>query len=159
MRPKPFLPEIYDGDDRFVRDRTTRKVFHRVFDRVLYADTDRSGVVYHANYLRYFELGRASLMRAVGFPYASVEEAGYVYPVVELGLKYHHPLSYDCPIWIHTRPEDLERVRIRFEYLITHADTGALVCHGFTLHCALNRKGTPTAVDPITVEAWKAFPR
>lgn len=159
MRPKPFLPEIHDGNEKFVRDRTTQNVYHRVFNRVLYADTDRSGVVYHANYLRYFELGRASLMRDMGFPYAKIEESGYLYPVVELGLKYYHALAYDSPIWIHTRPADLERVRVRFEYVVTHAKTEELVCKGFTLHCALNHRGVPVAVDPTTVKTWKAFPK
>jgi acyl-CoA thioester hydrolase len=158
VRPPPFLPEVVDGDERFVRDRTTELVYHRAHNRVLYADTDRSGIVYHANYLRYFELGRASLMRDVGFPYAEVEQSGFVYPIVDLRLRYHQPLAYDDPMWIHTRPAALERVRVRFDYVIVHAESGALVCRGHTLHCALNAKGRPTAVDPITVKTWETFP-
>lgn len=158
MRPKPFVPEQHDSDARFVRDRTTGQVYHRVFNRALYADTDRSGIVYHSNYLRYCELGRATLMRDVGFPYAEVEAAGYVYPIVDLALRYYQPLHYDSPMWIHTRPADLERVRVRFEYVIVHAETLALVCVGHTLHCALNAKGVPVAVDPITVKTWQTFP-
>ena len=53
--------------------------------RTLYADTDRSTVVYHANYLRYFEFGRASLMRDAAYPYREIEESGYVYPIIDLG--------------------------------------------------------------------------
>ncbi len=158
MRPEPFAPRIYNGDERFVRDETTGWIYHRVFNRALYADTDRSGIVYHANYLRYFELGRASLMRDVGFPYAEIEDSGYVYPIVDLALKYFQPLVYDSPMWIHTRPADLERVRVKFEYVILHAETADLVCKGHTQHCALNAKGVPTAVDPITVKTWKTFP-
>lgn len=149
---------VINGDERFVRDETSGEIYHRVFNRVLYADTDRSGVVYHANHLRYFEMGRASLMRDLGYPYAQVEDSGYVYPIVDLGLKYYNPLIYDSPMWIHTRPAGLERVRVRFEYVILHADGGELVCKGYTLHCALNEKRKPTAVDPITVKTWKAFP-
>ncbi len=52
MKPKPFKPEIYDSDERFVRDRTTDLVWHRSQQRTLYADTDSSEVVYHSNYLR-----------------------------------------------------------------------------------------------------------
>ena len=149
---------VINGDERFVRDETTGRVYHRVFNRVLYADTDRSGIVYHANYLRYFEQGRASLMRDVGLPYAEVEDSGYTYPIVDLGLKYFMPMIYDDPMWIHTRPAKLERVRVSFEYVILHADGGELVCKGHTLHCALNKKGKPTAVDPMTVKTWKTFP-
>jgi acyl-CoA thioester hydrolase len=53
--------------------------------RTLYADTDRSQVVYHANYLRYFEFGRASLMRDAAYPYREIEESGYVYPIISTG--------------------------------------------------------------------------
>jgi acyl-CoA thioester hydrolase len=49
-------------------------------------------------------------------------------------------------------------VRLRFDYIITHAETGADVCRGFTQHCALNSRGIPVAVDPKTVHLWKAFP-
>ncbi|MGV8081318.1 MAG: acyl-CoA thioesterase [Syntrophales bacterium] len=158
MKPKPFLPEALAGDPRFVRDRTTGRVWHRCPNRTLYADTDRSSVVYHSNYLRYFEMGRASLMRDAAYPYREIEESGFVYPIIDLGIEFFQPLRYDDPMWIHTRPGDLERVRLRFDYIITHAETGALVCRGHTRHCALNRAGRPVAVDPKTVHLWKSFP-
>ncbi len=157
MRPPPFDP-VPCEDDRYARDSTTGQIYHRVRHRVLYADTDRSGVVYHSNYFRYFEKGRASFMRDVGYPYAQVEASGYVYPVVELGLRFFAPLVYDDEMWIHTRPTDLERVRVKFEYVITHAVSGERICRGFTQHCAANERGVPVAVDPATVKAWKSFP-
>jgi acyl-CoA thioester hydrolase len=159
MKPKPFRPEAYGEDRRYVRDETTGLVWHRCGNRTLYADTDRSTVVYHANYLRYFELGRASLMRDAAYPYREIEADGYVYPIVEMGVRFREPLRYDDPMWIHTRPSELERVRLRFDYLITHSETGAEVCRGFTLHCALNARGIPVAVDSKTVQLWKTFPK
>jgi acyl-CoA thioester hydrolase len=159
MRPTEFRPRVRPDDERYVVDEATGTTWHRVFHRALYADTDRSSVVYHANYLRYFELGRTSVMRDVGYPYKQVEDSGIVYPVIELGMTFHRPLHYDSPMWIHTRPSQLERVRVSFEYVVTHAETGELVCKGFTRHCALNRKGVPVAVDPITVDCWKSFPK
>jgi len=158
MKPKPFLPEPFATDDRYVRDRTSGLVWHRCPNRTLYADTDRSAVVYHANYLRFFEMGRASLMRDAAYPYREIEESGYVYPIIDLGLQFFQPLGYDDPMWIHSRPGELERVRLRFDYTITHAETGVLVCRGYTRHCALNRAGRPVAVDPKTVHLWKSFP-
>jgi acyl-CoA thioester hydrolase len=136
----------------------TGLIWHRCGSRILYADTDRSTVVYHANYLRYFELGRASLMRDAAYPYREIEESGYVYPIIELAIQFHESLHYDDPLWIHTRPASLERVRLQFDYIITHSETGADVCRGFTRHCALNAKGNPVAVDPKTVHLWKTFP-
>jgi acyl-CoA thioester hydrolase len=159
VKPKPFRPVPFDDDARFVRDATTGEVWHRCPHRTLYADTDRSEVVYHSNYLRYFELGRASLMRDAAYPYREIEESGFVYPIIDLGITFHAPLYYDDPIWIHTRPITLERVRLTFDYLITHGETGRLICRGFTKHCALNRKGLPVAVDEKTVHLWKTFPK
>ena len=159
MKPRPFIPEVYNNDERFVRDRTTGDIWHRCRHRTLYADTDRSEVVYHSNYLRYFELGRASLMRDAAYPYREIEESGFVYPIIDLGITFYAPLYYDDLIWIHTRPIELERVRLKFDYLITHAETNRLICRGFTRHCALNTKGMPVAVDEKTVHLWKTFPK
>ena len=157
MRPRPFEPVVEAPDSAYVTDRASGQRWHRTHARTLYADTDRSSVVYHSNYLRYFEMGRAALMREVGFPYREVEESGFVYPIVDLAVAFHHPLRYDDPMWIHTRPVDLERVKVTFNYTITHGDTGALVCTGHTRHCALNREGKVTGVDPHTLEMWNAF--
>ncbi len=157
MKPAPFLPQTL-ADSRFVRDQIDGRVWHRCHNRTLYADTDRSQVVYHANYLRYFELGRASLMRDVAYPYLEIEESGFVYPIIEIGVSYYSSLRYDDPFWIYTRPADRERVRLRFDYVIAHASSGALICKGFTRHCATNSAGVPVAVDAKTVQLWNNFP-
>jgi acyl-CoA thioester hydrolase len=158
MKPKPFRPEPYGDDDRYVLDAKTGLLWHRCQMRTLYADTDRSTVVYHANYLKYFEFGRTSLMRDAAYPYREIEESGFVYPIYDLSIQFQQPLYYDDPMWIYTRPADLQRVRLQFDYLITHGSTGADVCRGYTRHCALNAKGIPVAVDPKTVQLWKTFP-
>ena len=158
MKPPPFRPQPLENDGRYVRDGATGLLWHRCQTRTLYADTDRSAVVYHANYLRYFEFGRASLMRDTAYPYREIEESGYVYPIVDLAIHFQSPLRYDDPLWVHTRPTELERVRLRFDYIITHGSTGADICRGYTRHCALNVKGQPVAVDPKTIELWKTFP-
>ncbi len=159
MKPRPFLPEIFEEKRHYVRDRSGGRVWHRCATRVLYADTDRSQVVYHGNYLRYFEFGRASLMRDAGYPYKEVEASGFIYPIIEIGLKYVSPLRYDDPIWINTRPADLERVRLSFDYVITHQETGELICTGSTRHCATNTAGVPVGIDEQTLHLWKTFPR
>jgi acyl-CoA thioester hydrolase len=159
MKPKPFVPDALNGQPNYVRDRSGGRVWHRCETRVLYADTDRSQVVYHGNYLRYFEFGRASLMRDAGYPYKTVEENGFVYPIIEIGLKYVSPLHYDDPIWVNTRPADLERVRLSFDYVITHRETGGLICTGTTRHCATNTAGVPVGIDDQTLHLWKTFPR
>ena len=159
MRPQPFQPEILDGDPRFVRDRAGGKVWHRCKSRILYADTDRSQVVYHGNYLRYFELGRATLMRDTAYPYREVEASGFIYPIIEVGVQYFAPLYYDDPMWVHTHPAEIERVRLRFDYVITHRETGEIICKGFTRHCATNTSGVPVAIDEKTARLWEIFPK
>jgi acyl-CoA thioester hydrolase len=62
-------------------------------------------------------------------------------------------------MFIYTRPTELERVKLRFDYMITHLETGGTICKGFTKHCALNSSGKPVAVDPKTVHLWKTFPQ
>jgi acyl-CoA thioester hydrolase len=158
VKPKPFIPEPCDGLAAYVRDKTSGLVWHRCNMRTLYADTDRSQVVYHAHYLRYFEFGRASLMREAAYPYREIEQSGYVYPIIKVGIDYFRPLYYDDPMYIHTRPADRERVRLQFDYVITHAESGDIVCKGFTRHCATNATGTPVEIDSKTVRLWEIFP-
>lgn len=160
MQPRPFVPEIHDDDQRFVKNQKDGVIWHRCHTRTLYADTDRSAVVYHANYLRYFEFGRASLMRDMTYPYIEIEDDGYVYPIIEIGVKYYTPLYYDDPMWVYTRPGELKRVKLVFHYTITHGETGQIVCTGFTEHCALNSaSGKPVAIDEKTMQLWKNFPK
>jgi acyl-CoA thioester hydrolase len=160
VRPKPFVSEALNGDDTdtYVRDRTSGLVWHRCSLRTLYADTDRSDVVYHANYLRYFEFGRASLMRDAAYAYREIEESGYIYPIISTAIDYFRPLHYDDVMYIHTRPGDLERVKLQFDYVITHTPSGDIVCTGFTRHCAVNSKRTPVAIDDKTLHLWENFP-
>jgi acyl-CoA thioester hydrolase len=158
LRPTPFIAEPYADAAHFVRDKSTGNVWHRCEMRTLYVDTDRSQVVYHANYLRYFEFGRATLMRDTAYPYREVEESGFVYPIIKIDIDYFRPLYYDDVMFIHTRPSTLERVRLQFDYVITHQESGDIVCKGFTRHCAVNGSGTPVEIDPKTVRLWEIFP-
>jgi acyl-CoA thioester hydrolase len=158
VKPQPFVPVALAGGRPYVRDATEGLVWHCCRLRSLYADTDRSQVVYHANFLRYFEFGRASLMRDAGYSYKAIEADGYVYPIIQIGVSYFSPVHYDDEMRIHTRPALLERVKLRFDYIVTHAQTGEIACKGFTRHCAVNAKGTPVEVDEKTARIWTRFP-
>jgi acyl-CoA thioester hydrolase len=159
MRAPAFQPIPHPSDHRYIRDSVSDLVWHRVSQRVLFADTDRTGVVYHGNYFRFFELGRSSLLRDAGFPLKQVEADGHLYPIFQLGLDFFRPIEHDAPILVHTRFRELAAVRVEFEYIITHAETGVVLCRGFTRHCATNRKGRPVAVDPVTVGIFHNFPK
>ena len=122
MRPKPFIPEILADHPSHVKDLNSGLTWHRSQMRTLYVDTDRSQVVYHANYLRYFEFGRAELMRDYKYPYKQIEASGYVYPIIKIELNYYTPLFYDDLMHVHTRPSTLELVKLQFDYVITRAE-------------------------------------
>ena len=157
MKPKPFDPVILDGRENYIKDKNSGLIWHRVFNRTLYIDTDRSGVVYHSNYLRYFELGRGTLMRHAGRSYKQIERSGFAYPVVEANIRFFKALFYDDPFWIHTRPEKIEKVKITFQYIILHAESEEIVCKGYTVHCAQTAGGKVVGVDPETADTCKNY--
>ena len=154
MKPASLIVEPLHNGSPYVRDVNTGLIWHQTPYRVLYVETDRSGVVYHSNYLVYFERGRAGLMRDAGRPYSDVEKAGFIYPIIKTGLNYYHSVGYDQDIRILSRPSKLERVRVSFDYVILEGDCPSPAADGFTIHCALNQRRMPTAVDSMTKEVW-----
>lgn len=112
--------------------------------RVRYAETDKMGVVYYANYLVWFEIGRTDWLRDTGLTYRAMEDAGVQLPVIEAHCEYRQGARYDDEVQIRTRALKLSPVRIRFEYeVIRHAD-GAPLASGYTVHAAIDRQGRPT---------------
>ncbi len=121
--------------------------------RVLYGDTDAGGVVYNANYLRYFEQGRGEFMRECALPYKLLEERGFVLPLVESYLRYKAPACYDDLLVIETCLADLTPFSCRFHCRIINKEDNRLLVKGFTHHAAINRQGklTPLPDDVIAV--------
>ncbi|NVB40573.1 acyl-CoA thioesterase [Pseudenhygromyxa sp. WMMC2535] len=87
--------------------------------RVIYADTDRMGVVYHATYLRFMEQARVEFIRSLGFAYADMERLGYGLPVVDLALSYLAPAVYDDLVSVWVGMAKLSPARINFVYRLT----------------------------------------
>jgi acyl-CoA thioester hydrolase len=111
--------------------------------RVRYAETDQMGVVYYANYLAWFEVGRCEWMRRLGWTYREMEEAGTRLPVIEAHCEYRQPARYDEEIEIQTRGEMLSPVRVRFHYdVVRHCDS-VLAATGYTIHAAIDKTGRP----------------
>ncbi len=104
--------------------------------RVIYGDTDRMGFLYNGNYLRLFEIGRNEYFRNTSFTYRSLEEYGYMLPVLEAHCVYKQNARYDDLLTISTSVTQLTRVRMRFDYQITREDV--LIAHGYTLHAFMN---------------------
>ena len=106
---------------------------------VRYAETDMMGVVYHANYMPWFEIGRTTLLKEIGISYRELETQGYRLPVLELGAKYLRPARYDDVLEITTVLKDRPLVRIRLEYEVRRGDE--LLATGSTVHAFINHEG------------------
>jgi acyl-CoA thioester hydrolase len=112
--------------------------------RVRYADTDRMGVAYYANYLIWFEVGRTEWLRDTGWTYREMEHDGVSLPVIEAHCEYRQPARYDDELEIHTRATLLTPVRIRFDYEVRQCEAGAPSAIGHTVHAALDATGRPS---------------
>jgi acyl-CoA thioester hydrolase len=120
--------------------------------RVRYAETDQMGIVYYANYLVWFELGRVELLRSLGLAYSQLEtEHECILPVVEATCRYRAPARYDDEILIETRPSMLRGSVMKFAYRILRkardGEEPKLLAEGETVHVVcddqLNRKPLP----------------
>ena len=111
--------------------------------RVRYAETDRMGVVYYANYLVWFEVGRTEWLRESGWSYREIEVAGVSLPVIEAHCEYRQSARYDDDIEILTRATLLTPVRVRFDYDVIRASDQVMAAAGYTVHAALDANGRP----------------
>lgn len=111
--------------------------------RVRYAETDQMGVVYHANYFVWFEIGRTDLLRQLGWTYREMEAEGFTLPVLNARCQYHRPARYDDEIEIRTSGRLISPVRLAFEYRAVRTADEVVTASGETLHAAVNRGGRP----------------
>lgn len=111
--------------------------------RVRYAETDKMGVVYYANYLVWFEVGRADLLRSLGWSYREMELAGVSLPVIEAQCTYQRPARYDDEIEIRTAGRMLSPVRMEFDYEVIRRQDSTVAAVGKTVHAALDQSGRP----------------
>lgn len=114
---------------------------HSTTYRVIYGDTDTMGIVYHANYLRWFEIGRTELFRHLGLPYREIEARGLMLPVSEVTCKYLTPARYDDLIVIEATLNPGFRAGMQFDYAITSRDGAITHTRGYTRHAFINAQG------------------
>jgi acyl-CoA thioester hydrolase len=110
--------------------------------RVIYGDTDQMGVVYYANYLRYFEIARNEYLRVAGATYRAFEEShDLMLPVVEAHATYRRPARYDDELAISAAVHPRGAASVRFEYEIRRVPDGELLVTGHTIHACVTRDG------------------
>lgn len=124
--------------------------------RVIYGDTDQMGVVYYANYLRWFEKGRSEFLRQIGLPYSMIEQQGYHFPVVEVSCRYAQSARYDDDIRIETELMEVGRAALSFSYRILRETDGCLLATGMTRHASIDNAGRITRIPKIFLDAVKA---
>ncbi len=121
--------------------------------RVIYGDTDQMGVVYYANYLRFFEAGRNEFIRAKGLRYRDFEARyGLLLPVAEASVSYKQPARYDDLIDVEITLGEVRRASARFEYRLVR-DDGVLLATGHTVHACVDLEGKLRRLPPELLEA------
>jgi acyl-CoA thioester hydrolase len=123
--------------------------FHDTTVRVRYAETDQMGVVYHANYLIWFEVGRVELMRAMGFEYKTMETEDDCHIVVaEAHCRYERSARYDEVLRVRTRIMEWRNRIVKFSYEIFREADDTLLTTGHTTHVICGSNGRPKALPP-----------
>ena len=107
---------------------------------VNFYDTDAMGVVHHANYIRWFEMGRVAYLHKYGITLNAMMEDGFVFPITEVCAKYVSPGHFDDTLVIETRGKVLTKVKMAFTYRIFHKETGRLLVRGFTQNVFTDRE-------------------
>lgn len=118
---------------------------------VRYGETDKMGVVYHANYFPWFEIGREELFKAYGTSYAEAESRGLMMPLVDCYAKFHCGAKYGDEVWIEVVPEKLGPVKCKFSYKAFRCSDDKLLTTGYTTHCF-----TDTDMRPLNLK--KTYP-
>ena len=113
--------------------------------RVIYGDTDAAGVVYYANYLKYFEIGRTELMRDWVTSYKEIEKRDIILPVTECYTRFKAPAHYDDLLTIETEVSEVKKYSCRFNYRIYRKEEAGprplLLVKGYTVNASINRQG------------------
>jgi acyl-CoA thioester hydrolase len=121
--------------------------------RVRYADTDKMGFVYYANYLVYFEVGRTEFIRKNWKPYSYIESQGYILPVIACGAEFKDSARYDDLLTVKTILTEFNKIFLNFNYEIFRGEAN-IIATGFTRHCFTTFEGRPRRMPK---ELWETL--
>jgi acyl-CoA thioester hydrolase len=119
--------------------------------RVSYAECTVGNHIYHSRYLDLLEAARGEFLRALGTTVLTLQDADFIFPVIEARLRYKFPARYDDRLTIEVRPTLVERVRLNFGHRILNQD-GKLILEAETFHCCTSRDDKPKRLPPEMVE-------
>lgn len=123
--------------------------------RVRYAETDQMGIVYHANYFTWFEIGRTEFFRELGMSYRNLEEQNVLLPVIDVGCRYINASKYDDEIIIRTKLVKLKGVKLEYNYEIIRKEDNELLAEGYTIHAFVDKKLKPVNFRKSFKEIWE----
>lgn len=127
---------------------------NRTQQRVYYADTDHGGIVYYANYLKWFEIGRTEILRQNGLDYKKFEKMGWIAPVVEVKCTFKEPAKYNDIVLIETIIGHIGNSSIRFDYKIFGKNGEKLLAEGYTVNVFVKIKtGKPERIPDTLRDA------
>ena len=124
--------------------------------RVRYAETDQMGVVYHSNYLVWFEVGRVELIRSMGLDYKLMEAEGCGIAVVDVHVRYRASARYDDELVVQTTLQAVRGAVVRFGYKILRVEDGVLLCEGETMHVVVGKDMKKRVLPPKYAERFAA---
>jgi len=120
--------------------------------RVIYADTDAMGIVYHTNYIKWFEIGRTELLRDMGIYYAVFESRGFNLPLTKAYCHYLLPARYDQVLLIETKIEYIKRASVKFNCSIWDEQQEKKLVEGYTVHACTNSEGKIVRIPEDVVD-------
>jgi acyl-CoA thioester hydrolase len=125
--------------------------------RVIYADTDAMGIVYHTNYIKWFEVGRNELMRQLGVSYTEMEASGFSLPLTKVSCHYLLPARYDDVLTIETKIDYIKRASMKFVSEIWDEKRKSLLVEGYTVHACVNSEGKIRRIPPQILELLNKY--
>jgi len=123
--------------------------------RVRYGETDQMGIVYHANYFTWFEVGRSEFFNSLGYTYKKLEEEGIILPVIDVNCQYIQPAKYFDEVIIRTYIESLKGVRITFKYEVIRREDKVLLATGKTNHAFVDKSLKPVKIKRVNPKVWE----
>lgn len=128
--------------------------YHKEYIRPRYEETDQMGVIYHGNYITWFEQARSGFFRALGYSYKRLEDEGFWLPVIEVGCKYFAPAKYDEEVYVKTSIHMCKGVRLQLNYEVYDVATETLLVSGFTQHATTDKSLRPVSLKKHSKEVY-----
>ncbi|MBN2794638.1 MAG: acyl-CoA thioesterase [Clostridia bacterium] len=129
--------------------------YHKEYIRPRYEETDQMGVIYHGNYITWFEQARSGFFRALGYSYKQLEDEGFWLPVIEVGAKYIAPAKYDEEVYVKTSVGLCQGVKLILNYEVYDAETDNLLVTGFTKHATTDKSLRPVSLKKKSPQVYE----